>query len=355
MRDPTNVVAGRSGAVRSGSGAGALRSGHAVVASLLALVAALTAPHAQAQEVSAPVPPDAVTIPAGLNLGLTSFYDGFGKFDDGFVFIDYGRYELLNQITGSNGRSSPAFSDPRIQVGVEVLQGVWVAPVHPFGGGAGLDVVLPVINLNSSFSQPGVVLHDNGLGIGDLTFGPFYQAKPIIMGGRPVFSWRTEFDVIAPVGAFDGSKDVNQSSGYWSINPYVAMTVLPTPKTEMTARLWYLYNFQTSKAPDPPAVPEFTFHNGQAGQAAWINFAASYSVTDKMSLGVNGYYLKQFTNDQVDGMSIAGTEKEELYLGPGAHITISPKNILNINAYLPLETKGLATGPQLNVQYIHPF
>ena len=41
---------------------------------------------------------------------------------------------------------------------------------------------------------------ENGFNIGDLTFGPFYQAKPVMVGGRQVLSWRAEIDFIAPTG-----------------------------------------------------------------------------------------------------------------------------------------------------------
>jgi hypothetical protein len=200
-----------------------------------------------------------------------------------------------------------------------------------------------------------VVLHDNGLGFGDTTIGPLYQSKPIMRHGRPVFSYRLEFDVNVPTGSFNSQKNINQGNGYWAINPYAAMTWLPTPKLEFSTRLHYLYNFATDRAPDPAPVPGFLFRNGQAGQVAWANFDGSYKVAEKLSIGVNGYYLKQFTDDQVNGVYVPDSKKEELYIGPGAHIEINRRNLVNVNFYLPVETEGLPTGPQFNAMYIHPF
>jgi Putative MetA-pathway of phenol degradation len=113
-----------------------------------------------------------------------------------------------------------------------------------------------------------LVLRDNGFNMGDLTFGPFYQAKPVMVGGRQVLSWRAEIDFIAPTGGFDPTRDINQSSGFWSINPYISVTVLPLPKWEISARFNYIYNFSTSRGADPPVIPGFTFRNGQLQAAS---------------------------------------------------------------------------------------
>ena len=307
---------------------------------------------------AAPAPPDVVTLPSGLNLGLSSFYDGFTPVQPGaMAFVDYFKFEHLNEITSSQGSQSPAFNHPRIDAEINVLQFIWVSPVRIGAGVLGFTVLEPVVNLNSHFDTPGVVLHDNGFGTGDTIFGPYYQSEPIISGGRPVFSYRLEFDTIAPDGSFDSQRDLNQSSGFWSILPYFAFTLLPTPALEISARLHYLYNFQTQRASNPPPVPGFVFQNGQAGQAAWINFDASYTVLPQLGIGINGFYLKQFTNDYVNGQSLSGTEKQELYLGPGIHIPFDKKNknILNLNAYFPIESRGLAQGTQITAQFIHVF
>jgi hypothetical protein len=320
-----------------------------VAAAAIGLAAAV-----QAQAATGPTPPDDVQLTSGLDLGNTSFFAGFGKSDQGFEIINYSRYEPLNEFTTSSGRSSPSFVNPNLDVAVDVVQGVW-ALIPTNQGAFGFTVLQPIINFDSSFGPSGTVLHDNGLGFGDTVFGPLFQSKPIKRHGRTVFAYRLEFDVNAPTGGFDPKKDINQGAGYWSITPYAVATWLPTPKWEVSGSLHYLYNFSTTMAADPAQVPGFIFRDGQSGQAAWVNFDASYKVADKLSLGVAGYYLKQYTDDQVNGVSVPDSKKEELYLGPGAHIPLDPGNIINVNAYLPVETKGLATGPQFNVEYIHPF
>jgi hypothetical protein len=300
-------------------------------------------------------PPQTVSLPAGLNLGGTSFFDAVGSTEPGFVFLDYARTEYLNKFTGSDGRTSPGFPNaPRFNVVDDIPQFIYISPFKLGTGAFGFTALFPVVGFDTSFPAGDAPLKDNGIGFGDITFGPLYQSAPIISGGRPVFFWRAEFDVIAPVGKFDPTRDINQSSGYWSLNPYLTMTALPTPEIELSARFYYLYNLETTRFANPQPVPG-GLSTGQAGQAAWVNFTASYEVLKNVSFGLNGYYLKQLENNKTNGVEVPMTRAEELYLGPGMHVLVDKHNIMNVNVYLPVETRNLAQGTQLNLQYIHPF
>ena len=299
--------------------------------------------------------PDVVKESTNLNLGGSSYYDGFGRYDPGWVVQDYLREQHSTAITTSKGTDNPAFVNPHIDATVDILQAIYVLPFTVPGGGVGIETLLPLVDLRSHFDPSGIVLTSNGFGLGDFTFGPFYQAKPLTLGGRPVFSWRSAFDTIAPIGAWDSSKDINQSSGFWSLNPYLAMTILPTSSLELSARLNYVYNFQTQRGANPPQTPSFVFRDGQAGQAIWLNFDGSYSISKGFSAGINGFLLQQITADRTNGITVPHSRESQFYLGPGFHWTINPSNTLNGNIYIPISTKDVATGPIINLQFIHVF
>ena len=100
----------------------------------------------------------------------------------------------------SSGRDSPLFVNPRIDVMSNIIQALYNPPISVPGGGIGIDTIMPITDFQSHFDPRGLVLRDNGFNIGDLIFGPFYQAKPVMVGGRQVLSWRAEIDFIAPTG-----------------------------------------------------------------------------------------------------------------------------------------------------------
>lgn len=300
--------------------------------------------------------PQSVSLPTGINTGGTSFMDGFTRTTPGWAVVEYLRYYDLDAIKDAHGDDVPAFRDPRIGTATLLTQIAYVTRYKPFGGVLGFNTIIPLVNLDASFAADSPArLSDNGFGMGDVTFGPYIQMLPLIRDGRPVFVQRFEINAIAPVGKFDRDRNLNQSSGYWSLVPQWAFTVLPTPDWEISARFNYLYNFRADKAPNVAQSEGFRFRNGQAGDAAWVNFASSVALTPAFRLGVNGYYLKQLRDDRTNGQRVAGTKQTQLYAGPGASWKLDDRNIVNANLYLPVEVKNGAAGNSLNVQYIHVF
>ncbi|HTQ07093.1 MAG TPA: transporter [Polyangiaceae bacterium] len=310
--------------------------------------------------------------PAGLNLGLTSFYDGFGRNDEGFVYLVYGVYSRSRSVRGDDGHAVPVFNDPKIDSYALINQLVYVFPEELFGGAAhpGFMALLPLVAFDTSFAppppEPGLQLKNNKVGFGDLTFGPFIQFKPIKADNRPVFSHRIELDLVAPIGAYNPNRDINQGANFASFNPYWAMTVLPIPHLEISARFHYLFNFKNNRpANPPPIVPAVVA--AQAGQAFWVNYTASYEVIEKLHVGVNGYYFKQFTDDnytfadgtQSNGKAIPplGDEGQAQFLtvGPGLFWDIDKENKLWANAYFTVFADNRPSSTAFNLHYIHDF
>lgn len=311
--------------------------------------------------------------PTGIDLGLTSFFDGFGKNEPGFVYLTYAFYQVGHQINDNSGNAQTIFGTPKINDFVWINQLAWVSPATLFGGAAhvGLNVVwATIIALDTDFSTaspaPGFQLKDNGVGTGDLTTGVFLQFKPMFVGGRPVFSARAELDVIEPIGSYDPLKDINQSSNFFSLAPYGAITVLPVHRLEISARVTYLYNFTNHRPANPfPVYPPVD--SVKAGQAGWINFAASFEVLNTLHLGVNGYYFRQFTEDRytyTDGTSGTGPSNyvlgdfgpaQMLALGPGLFWDFSKTDKFFFNAYFSIKVDNRPQQTTFNLHYIHDF
>lgn len=302
-------------------------------------------------------PPKTISPPGGLNLGSTSFFDGFGRESEGWSILQYERFEDLNTITGPTGQPVPYFKGTRIEVGVALTQLAYTTDWRPFGGHFAFSAALPVVDfVRSSFSSDSPVkLANNGLGIGDLVWGPIYQSKVYTKRGRPSFVWRAQLIILSPTGEVNRTKDMNQGAGYWGINPYVAFSYLPTSKIEISNRLNYQYNFVSNAFSNPPPIPGFVYRNGQGGQLVYDNFAVSYAVTSHLNLGAAGYVLDQLTLDRTNGAAVASSRENELYLGPGARIKINENNYLNLNAYFKIIANNAVAGPQFNTQLIHRF
>lgn len=347
--------------------------------------------------------------PAGINLGATSFLDGFGRNEGGFTYLVYAQYARSREIIGDEGTTLtvcnapggchpggvsaiPVFKDPKIDVYLVVNQLAYTLPMSLFDDSAhlGINFILPFVVFDTSFGSLTAAdvgknlatpASDNGAGFGDLTFGPFLQWKPLMAGGRPIFSNRVEFDLIAPVGKYDKAKDINQGANFWSINPYWAVTVLPVPNLELSARFNYLYNF----ANDAPALGRLwglqvppqnaagsDLASAQAGQAGWVNFTLSYELlhlfgaqSPHVYLGINGYYFQQFNLDKWeyrDGSSVSGKNiynddgnARVLGIGPGTLVELGKHDRLYANVYFQTLVRNRAEATVLNLHWTHGF
>ena len=297
--------------------------------------------------------------PAGINLGGTSFFDGFGGTSPGLAYLGYYQYTHLDRIADNNGDSVGAIPSPRIDVLTLVNQLAYTTGQTFFGGQAhlGFTGLLPLLHFNTGVGPGSVIPLSSQDGFGDLTLGAYLQFNPVISGGRPVFSQRVELDVIAPTGRYSATTNINPGANFWSITPYWAGTWLPTPKTEASLRLNYLYNFSNNDTGIPGVSSE------RAGQAVWANFAASYAATPQLDVGINGYYFQQLSADSYTAADPAlaalrsgDTGKARfLAIGPGVFWKIDPKDSLAVNLYVQTMVRNHTGGDVLNVHWTHPF
>jgi hypothetical protein len=308
--------------------------------------------------------------PAGINLGQTSFFDGFGPTTDGFTYQVYFVFANATAIYDGDGNQVPVFNDPRITTYALVNQLTYFLPVTFFDGAVrpGIDAILPLVLFDSSFGMPGAALTDNGIGFGDLTVGPVFQFSPIMVEGHPIFSHRLGLDVILPIGAYDPSKNLNQSSNFVSLNPNWAATMMLAKGLEVSVRLNYLFNLSNDRPTNPPIGPmgmPLAVESAQAGQAIWLNFAASYEIVRSLHVGANGYYFKQLTEDkyrladgtEVNGDQVGQGKAQVLGIGPGAlwDPDADHGNQLFANLYFQTLVEARASAIVVNLRWLHTF
>jgi len=302
--------------------------------------------------------PTTVAIPAGGNYGSTSFYDGFGRANQGFSLLEDFSYQDLTELTNYQGNKNTYFSGAHLQVFSLGTELSYASGWHPFGGDdVGFMVSVPLIWLNSHFAADSRGrLTNNDFNIGDLRWGPTYHSKVYRDAqGRPKLAWRLQLSVISPTGAINDGRNMNQGCGYWAIYPSIAATYLPVPNLEISSRFTYEYNFMTDNIASPPRIPHVVYHNGQAGQTVFGNLAASYKVAPHFELGFNGFYIDQLTSDKTNGQIVPHSRETEIYVGPGARYAWNLTNSLNFNLYFSVEARNGTAGTKFNVQYIHRF
>ncbi|AFJ48709.1 transporter [Shimwellia blattae] len=298
--------------------------------------------------------------PAGINNGYTSFFDGFPVAPPGHLaYIGYYRYNHINRLTDNNGNRIQAFGSTRIDSWVANNQFLYTFEKSPFDNATlGLDLIVPVVGFDTDFGGPATLKANHG-GIGDIMMAVYLQYNPLLNDrGEVTFIHRLELGVNAPTGAYDSHSDINTGMNQWSFHPTWAATWLPVPRWTINWRLQYLYNFKN----DDPASSQPLEWRGekvrhtQIGQLMFLNFATSWEVVPDWHVGINGYYLKQITDDKVNGDTQKNSREQALGIGPGVMWNYSAQDKFTANFYTETEVRNRGRNSAIvNLVYVHTF
>lgn len=180
------------------------------------------------------------------------------------------------------------------------MQYVWSTPLLGAGVESALVLPFPVIDLQKQVSN---ALPDTG-------GSRFGLADPLISPVR--LAWKGEsinqsaaLEIIAPLGAYDVSARVNTGRNYWQFAPAYALTYRPTAEIAAAFKLRYGWNTTNDAT------------NYRSGNELTVEYSAGYKVTPVMTLGIQGYFFRQPTDDQLNGQATSATNGRLIGTGTG--------------------------------------
>ena len=241
---------------------------------------------------------------------------------------------------------------------MSLTQFIYVSNLKVGSGSLGLDVIVPWVASANVDDGLGNSVLKGRTGVGDLLIGPLIQFDPIMGANGPLFVQRVEFQILAPTGLYDRTAAVQPGANFWSFDPYYAGTVFITPEWTASARIHYLWN---GKNDDPNLSLQGVLPSGanlvssQAGQVFHMNFASEYAVTKELRIGLNGYYLQQTTDTEVNDIPVPGRRERVAAIGPGFTYSWGPDQNFFFNAYQEFGAENRPEGERFTVRYVQHF
>jgi len=225
----------------------------------------------------------------------------------GFYYINYFGYYTGELKDGSGHNAILNGATPSVDATFDALRFVEMTPFKILGGEYGVHVIVPVVyqsmNLNGRNSNSSV---------GDITIDPF-----ILGWHRPTWHAVTGFDINLPTGSYDKNDPrVSIGAHYYSFEPVFAFSYMPKTGWETSTKL--MYNVKTTN-------PATNYHSGQEFH---MDYLAGKHIKGWM-VGGTGYFLKQVTDDSVNGQLVAaapelwdaGRRGQVLAFGPSVGYT----------------------------------
>jgi len=293
----------------------------------------------------------AYDLPA-VNLGGTSFLDAVPG-PSGLYWIQYVQQYHADKLKDDKGKNMP-FPDTDIDVTVSITQLLYASDYELLGGKLGFQAFLPVVSPHASYDVNNPAFPQAGdSGAGDLVTGPFITFNPIMGENGIKYSQRVELTFFVPTGEYSSQREINPGSNFWSFDPFYSGTYFFTPDLTASIRAHYLWN---GKNDNPNRnYKALGAHDTRAGQAFHMNFATEYAFTQQLRLGLNGYWLKQTTDTEMDGDDVEGCREQVLGLGVGGAYSFTPETHLFFNYYNESHVENRAEGQRYNFRFVHHF
>lgn len=207
-----------------------------------------------------------------------------------------------------------------------------------------LALVVPTIDLTLDVARPAPLFNlDRGgttTDIGDTSFAP------ILLGwhGKTVHQ-TAGVESFLPTGRYDKNEPVNAGRNYYQIAPFYALSWFPNEHWESSAKLRYAINTKNDDT------------DYRSGDELTLEFSGGYRLTPRLSVGLNGYWYHQMTDDELDGDAVNGNGNrgQVTAIGPYAMFRVSKDFALVAKWQEEFDAKNKSEGSRIWLQARLPF
>ena len=215
----------------------------------------------------------------------------------------------------------------RVDVIGDLVRLIWISNFQLLGGNYGQHFFAGLLYTGSNFNGP--VSPDMSESFYDFNspyfiYSPFVLTWHLMQGQLHVVT--SLCDIYFPFDNEDENNPTSVGRNFWTFEPVLAVTWMPTKAWEVSTK--FMYDINTRQDDYVTAYPVTV--DRTPGQEFHMDFNVSYMIIDNLRVGINGYYYQQVTDDDIGGIPDAwaglepafeemeGEHSRALALGPGA-------------------------------------
>jgi hypothetical protein len=229
----------------------------------------------------------------------------------GTYFLAYSNYYTADSFKDNDGDDYAAgpLADIDIEVWANVLRVLHVTGVTLFGANYAVHAFIPYADMDFDFgAAPFNTMSDSRSGLGDIIVDPF-----ILAWHSKHCHWVTGLDIFIPTGKYDANKEpINPGNNVWTFEPVFAMTYLNGP---FDVSFKFMYDISTTNDdylnPGTGLIADL-----KPGQEFHFDYAFGYNLSPAWEVGINGYYYRQVTDDEINGADVPDQKGQVLAAGP---------------------------------------
>ncbi|CAB3800546.1 hypothetical protein LMG28614_05209 [Paraburkholderia ultramafica] len=275
--------------------------------------------------------------------GLTSYAAGVNTVLNGVLpppgatqFYNYALYYVANKFAGQNGQSlMPGFHTEAFVDAPRVVH-TWDMKLGPFTLSSG--AIVPLFHLHAS-TPAGT---GNRTALGDVILQPWLlnYSNP----SHTFFAYLAP-DVVVPTGAYSVNRVANTGLNRYALAPSLNMTWFPASAWEISMTAWFEFS-----------SPNNATHY-HSGAVAAVDYLLGYSLNHAFQLGLQGYLLKQFTDDTVNGSPVpgGGFRGQAVAIGPQLRYMWAPAAGIVLKYQHEIAVRNRPQGERLWVELCFPI
>ena len=258
------------------------------------------------------------------------------------AYYNYTLYYHADSFKDGNGRDLvPGFDLSVIAESPRIVH-TWKTKLGPLNLSSAVVLAGNYVKVEQT-PLPGLHQEDSTFGLNFLYFTPLYLTYN-------TDSLHLEFgpSVFIPVGSYNQKDLANPTVNYYAFQQELSATYFPIKTLEFSTLGVIDFNAEN---------PDTDYRSGAFFSIDWgVNWAPLASIPN-LFFGIGGYYLNQFTDDEINGVKVNpdGFRLKRAAVGPQLVYYFSSKSGIVVKYQREFETENGPEGERLWVQFVTPI